>query len=352
MLSRVAESMFWMSRYIERAENIARYLDVSFHLRLDISKMSSESGRTYWEQLVHVAGNADQYAKLYGNEFAPDKVTEYLVFNRDNPISVASSVSFARENARSIIESISSEMWEQVNSLYHYVNNAKGQQFTGDPYNFYKEIKRGSHLFHGITDGTMLRTEGWEFVQVGKYIERAINTALLLDSQYSILLSTADGISQSSVEMLQWVGVLKSCSAFEAFCKVHLTKIDPDTVVRFLVFDRTFPRSIYFAVSAAEASLWNVSGSSRHRYANSADRLIGKIAAELSYGTMDDIHDVGLHGYLTLLQERLGSVANQIHRIYFAYHIPDAEEEENSLAPRFELTQDQARRTHAEQQQQ
>jgi uncharacterized alpha-E superfamily protein len=349
MLSRVAESMFWMSRYVERAENTARYLDVSFHLRLDLSKMAGESG--YWEQLIHMAGNPEQFAKLSA-EYTPETVTEYLVLSRENPFSVASSVAFARENARSIIESISSEMWEQVNGLYHFLQNATVRQVAQDPYKFYKEIKNGSHLFQGITDGTMLRTESWEFVQIGKFLERAINTAQLVDIQFAMLSDDGDGIPPGSAETLQWMGVLKSCSALEAFCKVHLGRIDPDTVLRFLVLDRAFPRSIYFSVNAAESSLWNVSGSSRHRYLNSADRMIGKMGAELTYATLEDIRETGLHQYLGDTQDRLWRVANQVHRIYFAYHVPDTDDHEHSLLPRLELSQDMARRTHAEQQQQ
>jgi uncharacterized alpha-E superfamily protein len=349
MLSRVAESMFWMSRYIERAENTARFLDVSFHLRLDLSRMAGESG--YWEQLIHMAGNPEQFGKLSG-EYTPETVTEYLVLSRENPLSVASSVAFARENARSIIESISSEMWEQVNGLYHVLQNATVRHVAQDPYKFYKEIKNGSHLFQGITDGTMLRTESWQFVQIGKFIERAINTAQLVDIQFARLNCDGGSLSEGSAEMLQWMGVLKSCSALEAFCKVHLGRIDPDTVLRFLVLDRAFPRSIYFSVNSAESSLWNVSGSSRQHYLNSADRQIGKMGAELTYATLEDIREAGLHPYLGTLQDRLWSVANQIHRIYFAYHIPDSDDHEHAVLPRAELAQDMARRTHAEQQQQ
>ncbi len=317
MLSRVAESMFWMSRYIERAENTARFLDVNFHLLLDLNNITFIEASNYWESLILVTSDEERFRQLYSDEYNADTVTDFLVFNRRNPNSIYSCIALARENARSVIESISSEMWEQVNNLYHVLQKANPHQAKSDPYNFYKVIRNASHLFQGITDCTMSRNEGWDFVQVGKYLERADNTCRLVDVKYH-LLQPRDGERYQSVDVIQWMAVLKSCSALEAFRKVHSSKIEPNTILRFLVLDRSFPRSIYFSVAASEEALWRISGSSRRKYVNNADRLIGKLEAELSYTMIEDIYERGLHEYLDELELRLTRVGEQINQTYFA----------------------------------
>jgi len=333
MLSRVAESMFWMSRYMERAENTARFLDVNFHLLLDLNTITAVDNRTYWEPLILVTSDEARFDQLY-DKYDAENVTDFLVFNRENPNSIYSCIALARENARSIIESIASEMWEQVNNMYHYLQNATPQLVKADPYNFYKEIKNGSHLFQGITDCTLSRSESWDFVQTGKYLERADNTARLVDVKYH-LLKPRDTEGSESVDIIQWMAVLKSCSALEAFRKVYLSKIEPNTILQFLILDRVFPRSIHFSVAAAEEALWRISGSSRRKYTNNADRLIGKLEAELTYTMIEDIYDRGLHDYLEDMEQRLTKVGEQIYQIYFAYQAPEVDYQELELAMSF-----------------
>lgn len=317
MLSRVAESMFWMSRYMERAENTARFLDVNFHLLLDLNKITAVDSTEYWKPLILVTSDEARFEDLYGMHYNAETVTDFLVTNRNNPNSIYSCIALARENARSIIETISSEMWEQVNNLYHYMQQANPQSVRTDSYRLYQEIKSGSHLFQGITDSTLSHNEGWDFVQAGKYLERSDNTARLVDVKYHLL---RQGDPSESVDVIQWMAVLKSCSALEAFRKVYLSRIEPDTILQFLALDRFFPRSIYFSVAASEEALWRISGSSRHNYTNNADRLVGKLQAELSYTTIEDIHDRGLHEYLEDLEQRLTKIGEQIHQFYFAYN--------------------------------
>ncbi len=334
MLSRVAESLFWMSRYFERAENTARFLDVNFNLLLDLNKITHVDNPNYWIALILVTSDKERFNSLY-ESYSAESVTDYLVFNKSNPNSIISSISLARENARSIIESISSEMWEQVNNLYHSLQSVTPQVVHNDPYMFYKEIKNASHLFQGITDNTFSHNEGWDFIQIAKYLERTDNIARLIDVKYHMLLSEAHHqaeIVAGSEDIIQWMAVLKSCSALEAFRKVYLSKIDPDNILRFLILDRSFPRSINFSVCAAEDALWRISGSSRHRYVNNADRLIGKLEAELSYTTVEDIHDKGLHDYLEDLEQRLIKVGAQVHLTYFAYHTPEIESDSSDEA--------------------
>ncbi len=327
MLSRVAESLFWMSRYFERAENTARFLDVNLNLMLDLNSITTVDHPNYWSPLIMVMSDPKDYVAHY-QEYNVHNVTDYLVFNRRNNSSIISSISMARENARSIIESISSEMWEQINHLYHFLQSVTPLQVHNDPYSFYKEIKNASHLFQGITDNTFSRNEGWEFVQIGKYLERADNAARLIDVKYHMLMPKRGqhlDLVKGSADLIQWMAVLKSCSALEAFRKVYLSNVEPDNILRFLILDRNFPRSITFSICAAQESLWRISGSSRHRYANNVDRLIGKMDAELSYTTVDDIHLQGVHAFLEDIQNGVIRVGEQLHLLYFAYHTPKIE---------------------------
>ena len=334
MLSRVAESLFWMSRYFERAENTARFLDVNFNLLLDLDSITPVDHPNYWKPLIMVMADPEHFNSLY-QEYDAHSVTDYLVFNRRNSSSILSSISMARENARSIIESISSEMWEQLNNLYHFLQSVSPLQVHSDPYSFYKEIKNASHLFQGITDNTFSHNEGWAFVQIGKYLERADNAARLIDVKYHMLTTSParhSDLVSGSVDIIQWMAVLKSCSALEAFRKVYLSKIDPENILSFLILDRSFPRSITFSICAAQEALWRISGSSTHRYANNVDRLIGKMEAEMSYATVEEILQQGVRPFLEEIEQGLARIGEQLHLLYFAYHTPKIESADISEA--------------------
>jgi uncharacterized alpha-E superfamily protein len=318
MLSRVAESMFWMSRYIERAENTARFLDVNFHLMLDLDKISEVDSRAYWEPLIMVTDDRERFLTLH-SEFTASAVSDFLVFNRKNPNSIFSCIALARENARSVIETIASEMWEQINRLYHFLNTADHDILKTDPYNFYQEIKNASHLFQGITDATFSRGVAWDFVQAGRYLERADNTSRLVDVKYHLLTSSPKE-DIDPVDNIQWMAVLKSCSALEAFRKVYLSRIEPETVLQYIVLDQYFPRSIYFCVQMLQEALWHISGSRRREFSTDADRLVGKLEAELNYTTIDDIYQQGLHVWLEDLQKKLARIGDQVYETYFSYH--------------------------------
>jgi uncharacterized alpha-E superfamily protein len=319
MLSRVAESMFWMSRYIERAENTARFLDVNFHLLLDLDKITDVDSRAYWEPLIMVTDDRERFLTLH-SEFTAPAVSDFLVFNRNNPNSIFSCIALARENARSIIETIASEMWEQINRLYHFLNTADHDILQTDPYNFYQEIKNGSHLFQGITDATFSRGVAWDFVQAGRYLERADNTSRLVDVKYHLLSNSSNKDEMDPVDNIQWMAVLKSCSALEAFRKVYLSRVEPETVLQYLVLDQYFPRSIYFCVQMLQEALWHISGSRHREFATNADRLVGKLEAELNYTTIEDIYQQGLHAWLEELQQKLARIGDQVYESYFSYH--------------------------------
>jgi len=313
MLSRVAESLFWMSRYVERAENTARFFDVNFNLLLDLNRITPTENPDCWIALILVAGSREKFESLYG-EYSAESVTDYLVFNRSNSNSIISCIGLARENARSIIESISSEMWEQINNLYHLLQTMRPENVQNDPFRFYREIKNASHLFQGITDNTMARSQGWDFIQVAKYLERADNITRLIDVKYHILApntSNKADVLSCSVDIIQWMAVLKSCSALEAFKKSpSFTHPAGEHSGVSHSRQKLFPRSIHFSIGAAKESLWRLSGNSTQKNLSDSDRLVGKMEAELSYTTVEDIIERGLHEYLDEIKIRLKKPEN------------------------------------------
>ncbi|MEM0980974.1 MAG: alpha-E domain-containing protein, partial [Cyanobacteria bacterium P01_H01_bin.58] len=210
MLSRVAESIYWLNRYVERAENVARFVDVNLHLLLDTSL---EGSTQQWEPLVVTTGDGELFQERYGTATAKN-VLQFLTFDAAYPNSILSCVRAARENSRSIREIISSEMWEQINSFYLWVQEAaQGEADEDHLLNFYQEVKMASHLFAGVMDATMAHNEGWHFGHLGRLLERADKTARILDVKYYILLPSVHDVG-TPLDSLQWIALLKSASAY------------------------------------------------------------------------------------------------------------------------------------------
>jgi uncharacterized alpha-E superfamily protein len=239
MLSRVANSIYWLSRYTERAENIARIIDVNLQMMLDLPSGSNQQ----WKPLVSISGDDDAFAARYA---APtrENVIKFLALDIENPNSIVSCLRAARENARTVREAISSEMWEQVNTSYLTVNAAASSQtLVHSPYSFFNEVKKASQLFDGVTDATMLHGEGWHFYRMGRLIERADKTSRLLDVKYYILLPSITDVG-TPLDDIQWAAVLRSASALECIVSATATS-RPTTSSSFLSSIMNFPaRSI------------------------------------------------------------------------------------------------------------
>lgn len=312
MLSRVAESLYWMSRYVERAENIARFIDVTWNMILDLPEGSSEQ----WQPLVSTTGDHEEFAEKYG-EATQQSVIQFLTFDPDYPNSILSCLHQARDNARSIREVISSEMWEQLNVFYHRVmEQALGGAARESMYDFFHEVRMASHLFEGITDATMSHGEGWHFARLGRLLERADKTTRILDVKYFVLLPTVGDVG-SAVDDLQWSAVLRSVSGFEMYRKRH-HGIAPNRVVDFLVLDPEFPRAVQFCVQSAEQSLHAISGTPLGTFRNVAEQRMGQLRSELAYAQVDEIINNGLHEFLDDLQTQLNSLSTAIHETFFA----------------------------------
>lgn len=312
MISRDADSLYWMSRYLERAEHTARLLDVNLHLMLD---QSPGSATRRWERLFASLG-----AKPTVETQDAQEVTQTLTFEMSNPASIVSSVATARENARQTREQISSEMWEQINRLHLHVRQTKlSDIWSGQPSEFFRAVKQGAHLFQGITDSTMGHGEGWHFIQLGRSIERAGATARLLDVHFGKLL---DGRASGSEigDHLEWVGLLRSCTGFEAYCKEYTADLRPERIAEFLLLNHEFPRSVRFAADSIEGALRSISLLTQ-RKADRLDRLAGRLRSTLSYGQIDEILASGLHAYLDSIQNLCAQIHGAVYQIYITYPI-------------------------------
>jgi uncharacterized alpha-E superfamily protein len=311
MLSRVADSIYWINRYVERAENVARFVDVNLNLLLDLPVGIEQQ----WLPLIWTSGDHDQFEKRYG-EATPDNVIQFLTFDSEYPNSILSCLQAARENARSVREIISSEMWEQLNDFYLKVKDASKTHMLSGLTHFFAEVKMYSHLFAGVMDATMSHNEGWHFGQIGRLLERADKTARILDVKYYILLPSVKYVG-TTLDELQWIALLKSASAYEMYRK-RQHRITPQSVAEFLVLDRQFPRSILFCLTQAELSLCEIAGGTTAAWRNPAEKSLGKLQSELNYLTIDEISETGLHEFLDHLQSRLNVVGEKIFETFFA----------------------------------
>ena len=315
MLSRVADCLFWMSRYVERAENNARILDVNLQLMLDFESQTEADVRRHWSPIINSLEEHDLFHSFYERADG-DSVVEFVTFDKKNPNSIFSCLSRARENARSVREQISSEMWEHINQLYLFIRSEDARElFRTSTYQFYKRILDGSFQFIGITDATMTHGEGWDFIQLGKFMERADRTSRILDVKYHVLLPSGERVG-GNVDTVQWMAVLRSCSALEAYTKLYVGQIAPWKVAEFLILHDCFPRALRHCVHQVDYALHRISGVPEDRFINEAERLSGKLRSDLDYARIGEIFQTGLHQYLDRLQLRLMQISGAVGEIY------------------------------------
>ncbi|MGF1459550.1 MAG: alpha-E domain-containing protein [Leptolyngbyaceae cyanobacterium] len=316
MLSRVADSIYWMNRYVERAENVARFVEVNLNLLLDAPQAGVAQ---QWQPLVTTTGDKALFESRYGHANS-ENVLRFLTFDSAYPNSILSCVKAARENARSVRETISSEMWEQVNAFYLWVKETATAEISAERlYSFYPEVKMASHLFAGVTDATMSHNEGWHFGRLGRLLERADKTARILDVKYFILLPSVTDVG-TPLDELQWIALLKSASAYEMYRK-RQRRVTPEGITRFLILDAEFPRSIQFCLLQAERSLHQITGTAIGSWCNNSERTLGRLRSELEYMTLEEVFDTGLHEFLDQLQTRLNTVGEHIYQDFMAVPI-------------------------------
>jgi len=314
MLSRVADSLYWLSRYLERAEHTARLVDVYMNRSLDLP---DDSDARRWNILVDSL-NA-RPAQSEAPQARPD--LHALIFDDSKHASVAFCIERARENARQVREQISSEMWEQLNQLFLYVKTTEtDEMWRTQPHQFFKAVKEGSQLFQGITDSTMNHAEGWDFIQVGRFIERACAVSKLLDVHYGALSNPANE-SGSLFDHVDWICVLKSCTAFEPFCKVYACDFNPRSIAEFLLLSQEFPHSVRFSIEMVQKGLGDIADSAKVRRSGRATRLAGKLLATLSFSQIDEVIARGLNYYLADVQIECGKIHTAFYDTYISYPI-------------------------------
>jgi uncharacterized alpha-E superfamily protein len=316
MLSRIADSLFWIGRYMERAEDIARILDVNYYMLLE---GSHGPYRLRWEPLVVISGEHERFFEVCP-EANPQSVFDFLGFREDNPNSIVQCITNARENARTIRDRISREMWEDLNGLYLEVTRARVDEVmaTG-PHRFCTLVKFGSHRFHGVSQATLLRDEGWQFLQAGQALERAEMTARIVDVQYHSLVEGLPGVGEPDYH--QWMAVLKSVAAYEFYRRLYHSRIEPEKVAELLVLHPRHPRSIRFSIGTLQNALGAISGVGPDGCANEAERLVGRLHDTLKYDRIADIFGRGLHPFLAELQRTCRTIGEDIARSYFYYTV-------------------------------
>jgi uncharacterized alpha-E superfamily protein len=312
MLSRVADSIYWMSRFVERAENVARFISVNLNLSLD---MPGEAGQQWWP-LVVITGDHEVFAQRIGGT-TKESVVQFLTFDTDNPNSILSCLRSARENARSVREIISAEMWEHINKFYLKVRDGGTlEDVLDNPYEFYDQVNVSGQQFSGVTDGTMTHGEAWQFCQLGRMIERADKTSRILDVKYFILLPTPTDVG-TPYDDIQWLALLRSASALEMYRQRH-GRISPVNVVKFLVLDKEFPRAVLHCLTRANESLHSISGTLPGSFSNLAEQRLGQLRAELAYTQAEEVIAGGLHEFIDDFQKRLNFVGDAVFESFFA----------------------------------
>ena len=312
MLSRVANTFYWMVRYVERADNLARLIDVNRQLLLDSERLDSDRLSAFWRPIILSTGDQELYQELYNSAGSGD-VIRFLTDDKRNPNSITSCVALARENARTVRDQLSDELWEEINSLYLFSRSQEASHLiVTDPARYYEDIRRCAETFLGIAASTLSRDEAWEFMDLGRHLERADKTTRFLD--IANYLPKGDD-SASPGGGLHWSAILRSCGALGSY-RTSKRKIDARGVVDFLVFSSIFPRSVRFCIERVDISLHRISGTPRGTFSNDAERETGRLLADLNFGTTDDAFDVGLHDYLDALQERFNKIGEAIFDTY------------------------------------
>lgn len=315
MLSRTADHLFWMNRYTERAENTARMLSVSYETSL--LPQSAAVARMGWQGLLSISELLPSYQVRHG-EVTPKGVMAFMVGDAGNPSSIISCLTAARENARAVRGSLTTELWETVNQTWLEAKRmVSKREYEKDPAKFLEWVKHRSHLSRGVTVGTMLVDEALHFLRLGTFLERADNTARLLDVKFhavhSEFFGNADELDRE-YDFYHWSAILRSVSGFEIYRKVYRNVIQPERVAELLILRADMPRSLHASMSEVVNNLRLVAGESADAPETVAEtrRLAGKLLAGLQYDRIDEILATGLHAFLTRFLERVNHIGARI----------------------------------------
>lgn len=312
MLSRVAENIYWMARYVERAENMARIAEVNHHLTLD----AVIEQKLQWQPLIAIFGDEENFFKRH-TEASEANVVNFLACDPENPNSILSCLRWARENARAVRDAISSEAFLHLNMLYLEVREAASRGHAVASADLFQKVKLGAHLFFGLVNDTMSHDEGYRWAQIGRYIERADKTSRVIDVKYFILLPRLSDVG-TSIDAIQWMALLKSVSAYQMYWR-QMARIEPQHVVRFLLQDPSFPRSVRYCIDRAMTELRHVV----ENMPNAEERLpiehFQNLCSALENASIERILSDGLHEFVDGLQVGLNELHAEINNTFFSF---------------------------------
>ena len=305
MLSRTADHLFWMARYMERAENLARLLDVTWQMSL--VPQSEEAANQSWNAIIALNSLEEAYAAKY-SAVNGENVLKFMVSDADNYSSIYSCLRMARENAHAVRGTLTTEMWETLNATWL---EARGRQFdqilAGGISEYFEWVKMRSSLSRGVTVGTLLQDEAYHFIRLGTLLERADNTARILDVKYHVLRTHED---EGATDFYEWGALLRSVSAFEVYRKVYRDVITPDRVAELLILNKDMPRSLHFCLNSVIKNLDLIA----NRQSGETARQAGLLHAQLHYGRIEDILEHGLHEWLTDFMDRIYLIGDGISK--------------------------------------
>jgi uncharacterized alpha-E superfamily protein len=317
MLSRVADNLYWMSRYLERASQTALLVDVHLNLMLEFSRLTPD------QRWRHVHRSLGAVAEPAAHQDTQGSIRSFTL-DESSPSSVVACVMSARENARQVREQISSEMWEQLNRLYLQLRQDNAENVWGrQPHEFLMAVVEGAQLFQGVADSTMSHGEGWQFIRAGRFLERMGNVAGMLDAHFATFSATGERTAEG-LDNPEWVGLLRSCAAFESYCKIHTPRLNVGSIAEFLILNAEFPHSIRFAADVLNASLESFPAGGSARKAARVGRLAGRLRASLSFSQIDEIMAGGLHGYLDNIKRQCGQIHLSLRQVFIDYPIETA----------------------------
>lgn len=305
MLSRVADSLYWLSRYLERTENLARLVDVCRYDALDAVGGETDE---IWRPILYATCTEESFnaAREEGDEDLD--IAGFITFSEANPDSIRQCIANARENARMVRDQISEEMWLELNSIHLFMRSGEAEDlWHNQPDSFYHEVIKFCLLFEGLIDATILHDEGWQFIQAGKFLERADKTSRILD-----MLTYGGG----DPERLQLTSALRSCSGLSAFRAEFRGDVTLENVMGFLLFSPSFPRSVRYCLRQLDTVLHSISGMPAGAFSNEAERLTGSILAQMNFSSVDNVWSSGLHQFVDDLQKQLNLIGQQVFETY------------------------------------
>jgi uncharacterized alpha-E superfamily protein len=310
LLSRVADSLYWLSRYLERAEHKSRLTSVYLDILLDQSNQVSDERYQHFLKIVQVEKQDEEAANLRD-------LFQHIVLDDTNSTSIVFLVNQARENARQVREQISTETWMQINQLYLMMKQPSKTLWQQQPQVFMQELIRSFYLIDGIADATMSHNEGWHFIRLGSYMERANNLIHLVDTHFH----TYDGQDPAAEDYLDWVALLRSCTAFEAYCNVYTANLQPARIAEYLLLNPEFPHSLHFSVNMMYRALQQIAAITKSQRNQQLNRQAGRLRSLLRFSQIDEIMAEGLHPFLQSVHKQCSQIHESLYQVYISFPV-------------------------------